>query len=536
MIIVMSTVPDTRPWFRFWPEGVPRSLEYPRVPLYDLLGRAAERFPQKTFLKSEGRAYSFAQVDGLSSRLGAALTGLGLRKGERVMLFMPNTPEFAICFYGVLKAGGTVTAANPMFKESELQYQMRDAGARTIIIDEELLETAQPVLSGLAPERVIVAGDCAHDYGRLGDMVNSAEPAALPPIDPVSDTAVLQYTGGTTGMPRGAMMTHFNLVANAIQNATWFKWHPGDVIMGTLPFYHTWGSCVCLNSPLYAGCSVTLMRRFDPVQALSVVQRERVSIWYGAATMFNILLHEPALSRFDLSSLRYVKAGAMPVPEEVRLQWNEATGVPLVLGYGLSEASPETHDSPLGRVKPGSVGIPLIDTDAMIVETLTGQHKLPAGEPGELVIRGPQVMKGYWSPDGQDEGGLVDGWLYTGDIAEMDSEGYFYIRDRKKDLIKYKGYSIAPAEVENLLFTHPAVRECAVVGMPDPVLGEVPKAFVVCEPGITVTGKELIDFCSERIAAYKRIREVEFIDEIPKNAVGKVLRRILRERGKSGAE
>ena len=529
----MDQVPAERPWFRFWPGGVPYSLKYPRIPLYGLLSRAAEHYPQRAFLKSQDGTCSFAEVDELSSRLGASLVRLGVRKGDRVMLFMPNSPEFAICFYGVLKAGGVVTAANPMFKETELQYQMRDSGAETIVIDAGLLDTAQPVLASLGAGRVVVVGEASHDYTRFREFLDLAQPEAFPAINPVADMAVLQYTGGTTGFPRGAMMTHFNLVANAIQNATWFNWRPGEVVMGTLPFYHTWGSCVCLNSPLYAGCSVTVMRRFDPARALSLVERERANIWYGAATMFNILLQEPQLGRCDLSSLRYVKAGAMPVPEEMRRRWNKVTGVPFMVGYGLSEASPETHDSPPERVKADTIGLPLPDTDAMIVDAATGKRTLPPGQPGELVIKGPQVMKGYWRRDENEDEGIRDGWLHTGDIAEMDEEGYFHIRDRKKDLIKYKGYSVAPAEVENILFTHPAVRECVVIGRPRPGVGEIPKAFVVLKPDCSASAQELMDFCGRRIAAYKRIREVEFIDEVPKSAVGKALRRILRERQQS---
>jgi long-chain acyl-CoA synthetase len=446
------------------------------------------------------------------------------------MLFMPNTPEFAICFYGVLRAGGIVTAANPMFKAGELRRQMEDSGASALVLDEELLDPAAPVIQKLGLETVIVAGKDPHGHRTLSDMLENTEAVDFPAIDPASDVAVIQYTGGTTGMPRGAMMTHRNLIANAIQNATWFGWTSGDVVMGTLPFYHTWGACVCLNSPLYAGCQVVLMRKFDPVEALAAVQREGATVWYGAATMFNMLLQEPALRGSDLSSLRYVKAGAMPIPEEVRRQWNEATGVPLMLGYGLSEASPETHNSPPERVKPGTIGIPIIDTDARIVDMKTGRSELPPGEPGELVIRGPQVMKGYWGHSDAEERGITNGWLHTGDIAEMDEEGYFRIRDRKKDLIKYKGYSIAPAELESVLFEHPAVRECAVIGIERGQVGEIPRAYVVCQPDCEVEAQELIDFCSERVAAYKKIREIEFVSEIPKNHVGKVLRRLLRER------
>jgi long-chain acyl-CoA synthetase len=528
----MNDVPPERPWFRFWPQGVPRSMQYPQISLHGLLSRAAAAFPEKLFLKYGDARYSFSRVNDLSGRFAASLVRLGLRKGERVMLFMPNAPEFAVCFYGVLRAGGVVTAANPMFKAGELRRQMEDSGASAIVIDEELLGTADSVLGDLPPGRVIVSGGDSHGCASVARMLDARGAAEFPAIDPAEDVAVIQYTGGTTGMPRGAMMTHRNLVANALQNATWFSWTSRDVVMGTLPFYHTWGACVCLNSPLWAGCPVMLMRKFDPAEALAVAEKERASVWYGAATMFNMLLREPSLPGRDLSSLRYVKAGAMPIPEELRRQWNEVTGVPLMLGYGLSEASPETHNSPPGRVKPGTVGIPIVDTDARIVDPETGEGEMPPGEQGELVIRGPQVMKGYWRPDDGEGRGIRNGWLHTGDIAVMDEEGYFSIKDRKKDLIKYKGYSIAPAELESVLFEHPAVWECAVIGVAHPDVGEIPRAYVVRRPGCAVSAQELMDFCGGRIAAYKKIREVEFTDEIPKNHVGKVLRRLLREREK----
>ncbi|TET39302.1 MAG: long-chain fatty acid--CoA ligase [Planctomycetota bacterium] len=528
----MATVPATRPWFRFWPEGVPRSIDYPRVSLVGLLSQAAERFRGKLFLRSEHVEYSFSQVEELSTRLASSLVKLGIKKGDRVMLFMPNIAEFAVCFYAVLKAGGIVTAANPLFKESELEYQITDSGAAAFIVHQDQLGTAQKVMHLFDEKKVVVVGDSDHDFACFSELIRSAPRTEFPDIDSARDVAVLQYTGGTTGMPKGAMITHFNLVANAVQNAEWFSWKPDDAVMGTLPLYHTWGCNACLNSPLYVGCPVTLVEKFDPARVLRTVERDGATIWYGAATMFNILLQEPEIEKSNLSSLRCVKAGAMPVPEEIRMQWNEVTGIPLLLGYGLSEASPETHDSPPNRVKANTIGIPLIDTDARIVDIETGKRELPSGETGELVIKGPQVMKGYWKEEPEDDiSGVRNGWLYTGDIAEMDGEGYFYIRDRKKDLIKYKGYSVAPAEVEGVLFEHPAVLEAAVVGKADPVFGEVPKAFVVCMPGRSVTEKELIDFCTERIAPYKKIREIEFVEEIPKNAVGKVLRRLLRDKG-----
>lgn len=335
-------------------------------------------------------------------------------------------------------------------------------------------------------------------------------------------------------MPKGVMLTHRNLVANAMQNSAWFGWSRDDTIVAVLPFYHSWGGCTGLISPLFSGARVVIVTRFDASGVLATIERERATVMYGAASMFASLLDSPAITDYDLSSLRYVKSGAMPVPEEIRVRWERMTGVSMVLGYGLSEASPETHNSPLGRVKAGTIGIPVIDTEARIVDQESGESELPAGQTGELIIKGPQVMKGYLNRLDETRETLRNGWLYTGDLGVMDEEGYFRILDRKKETIKYKGYTIAPAEVEAILYEHSAVRECAVVGRPDVVAGEVPRAYVVLKDGCRATAAELIEFCAERISPHKRIREVEFIQEIPKTPVGKLLRRVLRDRARAG--
>jgi len=319
-------------------------------------------------------------------------------------------------------------------------------------------------------------------------------------------------------------------VANAIQNAVWFGWNSKDVIIGLLPFYHSWGACTCVNSPIYVGARVVIIPRFDAEELLMTIEKERATVLFGAPSMFIMLVNSPLISKYDLSSLKYVKAGAMPIPPEITERWQQLTGVKMLMGYGLSEASPETHDSPLQRAKSGTVGIPMIDTDARIVDEETGKTELPVGKVGELVIKGPQVMKGYLNRPEDNKEAIRDGWLYTGDLALMDEEGFFHIVDRKKEIIKYKGYTIAPAEIEAVLYEHPAVKECAVVGKPDALAGEVPKAYVVLKDGYTSSKEELIKFCEQRVAPYKKIREVEFIKEIPKTQVGKVLRRVLKDK------
>lgn len=517
-----------KPWFRHWPSGVPRHLEYPEVPLFTLLSSTAAKSSERVAFTCRSRALTFGELDRLTDGLAASLVEMGLLRGERVLILLPNVPEFVISYYATLKAGGIVTAANPLFKEFELKYHLEDSEAVFAITQSDLYTTLKRA-AGSKLKGVIVVGDVDREAVPFNELVKrSLKPPSFT-VKPKEDVAVLQYTGGTTGMPKGAMMTHYNLIANAVQNAAWFKWTEREVVMGVLPLCHTWGSCVCMNSPIYVGARTILIPRFNPEEALKTVEREKVTVWYGSATMFNILINHPGIGRHDLSSLRYVKVGAMPVPTELKRRWEALTGVPMIPGYGLTEASPETHTNPPERVKEGSIGIPIIDTEAKVVDVETGTRELKPGEVGELVIRGPQVMKGYWRRNEETANALRGGWLYTGDLARMDEEGYFYIVDRKKDIIKYKGYSVYPAELENVLYTHPAIKECAVVGKTDLEAGEIPKAFVVLKEGFQVSKDEIIRYCEERVAPYKRIREVEFVSEIPKTLVGKVLRRKLRK-------
>ena len=524
-----------KPWFRSWPKGVPKTLDYPVVPLFDLLSRAAARWPESTAFSLGEQSLSYRELDDLSGRLAAGLGDLGIKAGDRILLFLPKSLDFAISYYGILKAGGTVTTVNPLSKQAELRHELSDTGATILITCRDYYPVVEEAQVGTSLKTIVLA-DTATLPGTLHlKQILESYPDSPPrfPARSEEDVAVIVYTGGTTGLPKGVMLTHSNLVANAMQNAHWFGWNHEDTIIGLLPFYHSWGGCTCLNSAIYSGARVVIIPRFDADELLANVERERATVMYGATSMFTSLVNSPAITRHDLSSLRYVKSGAMPIPLEIRTRWEQLTGVRMVLGYGLSEASPETHNSPLGKVRPGTIGIPAIDTEARIVDEQSGHVELPPGQPGELIVRGPQVMKGYLNRPDDTRQALRNGWLYTGDLALMDEEGYFHILDRIKETIKYKGYTIAPAEVETVLYEHPAVRECAVVGRPDTLAGEIPKAFVVLKPDSTTTAGELINFCAERIAAYKRIREVEFIEEIPKTPVGKLLRRVLRDKEKA---
>ncbi|MBI4186524.1 MAG: long-chain fatty acid--CoA ligase [Chloroflexi bacterium] len=527
----MTILPD-RPWFRFWPEGVPRHIDYPELPLFELLSNTARKYPDNIAFGCQGRALSFGELDDQSSRLATGLRQLGIKKGDRVMLFLPNCLEFVIGYYGILKAGATVTTASWLYRGKELKHQLNDCQVAAIIAGLD----SYPLVRELRSEtglKVVILADAAGTDGAvsLGEILAGC-PASQPEpgLKPGEDLAAITYTGGTTGLPKGAMLTHYNLAVNAIQNASWFKWSSRDIVIGLLSFSHAWAGCACINSPVYSGARVIILPGFDAEGLLGTIEKERATVLYGAASMYIMLVNSPAITRYDLSSLRYVKTGAMPIAPEIKQRWEQLTGVKMVLGYGLTEAGPETHNSPPRRVKPGSIGIPIMDTDARIVDEDAGETELPPGKVGELAIRGPQVMKGYLGRPEETSQTLRNGWLYTGDLAVMDEEGYFRIVGRKKETIKYKGYTIAPAEIEAVLYEHPAVRECAVVGRPDALAGEVPKAYVVLKEGCVLTGGELVKFCEQRVAPYKKIREVEFISEIPKTPVGKVLRRVLRDR------
>lgn len=517
-------------WMAFWPEGVPTSIAYPEIPVFTILSNAAKTQGDKTAAVCGNSHLTFAALDELSDRFASGLYALGVRKGDRVLMYLRNSLEFIVVYYGILKSGGVVITASPMFKEMELSNLANDSGAETFVFLDTLYSNIE-TLSGRTPiKRLISVGDQAISSALSFRKILSQYPPHPPEvnIDPKEDVAAIQYTGGTTGIPKGAMMTHFNLVSNAIMNARWFEWTKKEKVMGVTPFYHTWGPTVCINSVFYAGATVYIMSHFEPEECLELVQREKITIFYGVTSLWQIFINNPNLRKYNLSSLRYVKAGGMPVLSEVKNEWEGLTKVPLVPGYGLTEASPECMNNPLHRVKNGTIGIPIMDTQARVVHLDKGNN-LPPGQEGELLIKGPQVMKGYWKRAEETQRTLENGWLHTGDVVYMDEEGYFHFVERFKDMIKYKGYGVFPAELEDLLLKHNAVHECSVVGKQDAVAGEIPIAFVVLKKGQTATSEELINFCSERIAPYKRIREVHFIHQLPKTPVGKILKRKLRE-------
>jgi len=545
-----------RPWLRFYEPGVPHTLTYPHVSVPALLEQTAARFGDRPATAFFGATLTYRTLRGLVSRFAGALAHLGVRPGDRVSLHLPNCPQFLIAYYGALAAGAVVVPFNPLYVEREIEEQLTDSGAEVAVTLDLLyprLAAARPktrvreiivtsinayfpaLLRRLYPinawrEGHLVRVSRARDVHRFADLLDANQPAPTVSLDP-GQTAVLLYTGGTTGTPKGAILSHHNLICNVFQSRAWFTGlRPGrDVAIGILPLFHSYGMTTVMNFSVSAGLEMVLLPRFQIDTLLQATARYRPQLLPGVPTIYAAITSHPAVTRYNLRSIAACISGAAPLPVEVQARFEQLTGGRLVEGYGLTEASPVTHANPIhGTRKPGSIGIPFPDTDARIVDD-SGTRTLPPGEVGELAIRGPQVMQGYWNQPAETAQALRGGWLFTGDLARMDTDGFFYIVDRKKELIITGGMNVFPREVEEVLYAHPAVLEAAAVGMPDAYKGEVVKAFVVLRSGMHATADEIIGHCRRQLAPYKVPRAVEFRAQLPKSLVGKILRRHLRE-------
>jgi acyl-CoA synthetase (AMP-forming)/AMP-acid ligase II len=540
-------------WINSWPDGIPQKLDFPNKPLYDFLRDNAQKYPEKVAINYYGREISFQELDDLTDRFAAALNDLGLKKGGRVSLYLENCPQFVIAYFGILKAGGVVVAANPMFKEDELLYELQDSGTEIIIALDHLYPLVREIQKKITLSQVIVTSywDFLPENPALPihpsmqppkeifprtldflDLLEKYEPEPpRPEIDMQDDLALLQYTSGTTGRPKGAMITHASLLFNTVGSTVWSMITEDDVHLSVLPFFHVTGMIHGMNRPIYTGTTNVMISRFDTETAIKAINDFRCTVWISITTMNVAVVNFPDIHKYNLQSLKHCSSGGAPIPGEILQKWREIVGPELVEGYGLSETISQTHVNPISNPRYGSVGIPHFGVDCRIVNVDTRQE-LPIGEEGELIVKGPMVTKGYWNNPEETEKVLQDGWLATGDIARMDHDGYFYIVERIKDMIKASGYSVFPAEVEALMYEHPAVQEVAVIGVPDPHRGENIKAFIILRPqhkGL-VQKKEMIAWAKNKMAAYKYPRIVEFVDDLPKTGSGKILKRILRER------
>ena len=478
-----------------------------------------------------GRTITYGELGGLIAAMRGGLGSRGFGKGDALGIYLPNLPEYAIAFHAAASAGGRATTANPLYTENELGHQLRDAGARFLLTAPPLLETALASAERASVEEVFVVGE-AEGATPLAELL-AAEPAPAAAIDPAADLAVLPYSSGTTGLPKGVMLSHRNLVANLIQAGEALRVEEDDTLVGCLPFFHIYGMTVIMNLGLRGGATIVTMPRFDLVEFLALIERHQVSVGFVVPPIALALAKHPAIDDADLSSLRFLMSGAAPLGPELVEAVEDRLGCMVAQGYGMTETSPVTHTIPMdpSANRVGTVGPPLRGTECKLVDPESGEEA-GAGERGEVWIRGPQVMQGYLNNEEATAATIdADGWLHTGDIGIADEQGYCTIVDRLKELIKYKGYQVPPAELEALLLTHPAVSDAAVVGVPDEEAGELPKAFVVVAEGAELDHDELMAWVGERVAPQKRIRLVEEIDAVPRSASGKILRRELTATG-----
>ncbi|HUK90728.1 MAG TPA: long-chain fatty acid--CoA ligase [Blastocatellia bacterium] len=571
-----------RPWLKHYDFWVPATTTYPRQPAYRTLEIGAMTHPDRPATVFFGREMTFRELKDRAYRMASALAALGVKKGDRVGIMLPNCPQFPISFFGVLRTGATVVAINPAYTPREFERLAADSGINVLIV----LDSIAPRMMACAPntriEHMIVtglqhympepvanaylgkmaeqppscsdlksmaaaaardAGGSAQSTADVHDFDALIESTALSylkvDIDPERDVAALQYTGGTTGVSKGAMLTHFNLFANTTQAVVWrsyFKTEEAERVLLVIPLFHVYGLTVGMMIAALLGYTLILIPKFDIEMLLDAFDLHSPTIFPGVPTLYVSLLNHPRTIATDFSKVKYFNSGSAPLPLDVIDRWEALTGCILRQGYGLSETSPTTHaQSILGLRKPESCGIPFPDTECRIVDIETGQHELPVGEPGELCIRGPQVMLGYWNRPDETANALREGgdgkgpWFYTGDIGKMDEDGFFYIVQRKKDMILVSGFNVYPGEIEEVLYAHPAVLEAGVVGVADEYRGERVRAYVALRHGMSATPSDILEHCKTQLTRYKVPAEIVILDNLPKTAVGKILHRALRD-------
>ncbi len=570
---------EHKPWLKKYDKGVPPTLEpYPQIPLFGFVEQAARDYPNNTALIFKPRAMKGA-LDGLTGgkmdyrtfndltdRMAGALAKLGVKKGDRVIILMPNSPQFVIAYFGIMKAGGIVVATNPLYSAREMEYQFNDCGAELVIATSNFYARVKEVRPKTKVKQVVVShireymggflktlfplnkhavaehkAELAGGDMWLQDLLAQSTPADRPKVDiGPDDIAIFQYTGGTTGISKGAVALHRNLVADTLAIKAFMPdIRPGqEVVLVALPLFHVYGMVAAMNFGLAAAAALVLVPNpRDLENVLSAINTYHPSIFPGVPTMYNAVNNYPDLSRFNISSIKACISGSAPLMPETQHKFEKLTGGRLREGYGLSEAPTASHCNPIyGENRVGSIGLPLPDVDCKIVSLDDPDKEVGVGEIGELCLKGPIVMQGYWNMPTETHNVLKDGWLYTGDIAKMDEDGYFYIVDRKKDMVIAGGFNIYPTNIEKIIKEHPKVFDVAAAGIPDPHRGETIKVWIVPKPGETLTEQEIIDFCKKELAKFEVPTSVEFRKELPKTMVGKVLRRMLVEEEKKQAQ
>ena len=547
------------PWEQHYDPGVPLTVEPAATSVPWLLLDAAAKTPQAPALIFFGRSFTYRQLAEMAARLAQGLKSQGLAPGERLALLLPNCPQFVVAYHAALHLGAVAVPLNPLLSAKELAQQLSSSGARRLVVLDHLLPKVEnfpglthliiasltdalpwPLnwLYPLKARRQGLALGFRAAAGRFAWRTLLAQPPlAAAPRPGVEDLAVLLYTGGTTGTPKAARLTHGNLMANVAQVNAWLPQvrFGQERLVGLLPFAHSFGLTACLNWPMSQGAQIIVLPRFEINGFIKMLKKFRPTMLPGVPTLFVALINDPRLPKLDLSALWAAISGSAPLPVEVRDRFESISGCRMLEGYGLTEAGPVTHFNPVQGKRPlGSMGMPLPSTEARVMDQETGAREVPRGEVGELTIRGPQVMQGYWQNPQETAAVLRDGWLYTGDLARMDEDGYFYIVERKKDLIISGGYNIYPREVEEVLYQLPEVKEAVAFGVPDAYRGEVVKVVIVPRSGSRRDPEKIRDFCARQLAVYKVPKIIEFRDELPKSLVGKVLRRLLREEAVAG--
>lgn len=530
-----------QPGLEHYESGISYHLTYPDLTLSTVLHQTAEKFPQHTSMVYQNTSWSYTQLNDLVSQMANFLISRGVQTGDRVGIQLPNSPQFIIAYYGILRAGAIAVPINPQFKGDDLAFLIEDSALKAVVTCVEIL----PIYQKIPTTAQIIVTDIKTPFSPSQEYTPSIPEAirleqylfSCPTADPQASItshsiATLQYTGGTTGRSKGAVLTHFNLLANIIQFREWFKnvFQDGDGrFVAVIPLFHIYGLTTSMNVPVYTGSSMLLMPKFDLNELMALIDKHRPNLFMGVPAMYGAIAAREN-HNYDLSSIEACVSGSAPLPPAIQDKFQKLTGGKLVEGYGLSEASPIVAVNPIyGTVKTGSIGLPFPDTEVRIVDPQTGEIITAPERIGELVVKGPQVMQGYWQKADETALVLKDGWLHTGDLVKRDAEGYLYIADRLKDMIIMGGEKIYPREIEDLLYTHPAVKEVAVIGVPHELRGEVPQAFVVLKEGATATEKELRQFCSQHLSKFKVPHKIDIVDALPRSSVGKILRRLLKE-------
>ena len=558
-----------RPWLNNYDAGVPQTIDYPAIPLFDLLSQAAEKYPEAACTIFKGARITYPEMDLITDRLAAGLASIGIKKGDRVGIFMPNTPQFVMAYFAVLKLGAIVVAVNPLYTARELVHQTNDAGLEVMLVMSNFYNMVKEVQAETKIETLVVSNiketlpsilaflftltkekkdgfriQLAESDYWMQDLINDHQPEQRPRVEVTADdNALFQYSGGTTGISKAAIAMHRNLVANAIQIRSWMieAIDGEETVLMALPLFHVYGMVAGMLFGIRTGAALVMVPNpRDLKDLLGNAQKYKTTIFPGVPTLYNLINNSPEAQagKYDLSSIKACISGSAPLMRETKEQFEKLTGGVVFEGYGLSEAPTASHCNPLlGENRTGSIGLPFPDVDCRIVSLDDEVTDLTVGEIGELVIKGPMVMKGYHNMPTETSNTLRDGWLYTGDIARMDEDGYFYIVDRKKELIKPGGFQVWPREVEEVISEHPNVIEAGVAGIPDPYRGETVKAWVVVKPGETLDEEEIKAWCAKSLADFKVPDQVEFRDELPKTTIGKILRReLVREHKESISE